>query len=155
MIPRRFSTAWKVLMVLIDVNVLVYAHRLESANHPAFRRWLEGLINSDQAYGMAELALARFIRIMTHPKIFRVPTPVETALRYASELRSRPNCVIVSPGPRHWETFENLCRASGAKGNLISDAYLAALAIESGSEWITTDRDFSRFPGLRWRHPLQ
>ena len=155
MTQPHFSIAWKVLMVLIDVNVLVYAHRLESANHAAFRRWLEELVNSDQAYGMAELVLAGFIRIMTHPKIFRFPTPLETTLRYAWELRSRPNCVIVAPGPRHWETFERLCRATGAKENRVPDAYLAALAIESGSEWITTDRDFSRFPGLRWRHPLQ
>jgi hypothetical protein len=142
-------------MVLIDVNVLVYAHRLEATNHPAYRRWLEDLVNSDEAYGMSELVLSGFIRIMTHPRIFRFPTPLETALRYAADLRGRPNCVVVAPGPRHWETFERLCRATGAKGNLISDAYLAALAIESGSEWITTDRDYSRFPGLRWRHPLQ
>jgi predicted nucleic acid-binding protein len=60
----------------------------------------------------------------------------------------------VVPGVRHWEIFDRLCRAAGAKGSLVADAYLAALAIESGSEWITTDRDFSRFPGLRWRHPL-
>lgn len=155
MIPPRFLIAWKAMMVLIDVNVLVYAHRLESANHPAFRQWLEDLINSDQAYGMAELVLAGFIRIMTHPKIFRFPTPLETALRYALELRSRSNCVIVAPGLRHWEIFEHLCRAAGAKANLVPAAYLAALAIESGSEWITTDRDYARFPGLRWRHPLR
>jgi predicted nucleic acid-binding protein len=62
--------------------------------------------------------------------------------------------VIVAPGPRHWGIFANLCAAVGAKGNLVPDAYLAALALESGSEWVTTDHDFSRFPGLRWRHPL-
>jgi uncharacterized protein len=142
-------------MVLIDVNVLVYAHRPDSANHPAFRRWLEDTVNSDQAYGVAELVLSAFIRIMTHPRIFAVPTPLETALRYASELRGMPNCVVVAPGPRHWDTFVRLCQVSGAKGSLISDVYFAALAIESGNEWVTTDRDYSRFPGLRWRHPLQ
>jgi toxin-antitoxin system PIN domain toxin len=142
-------------MVLIDTNILVYAHRTDSANHPAYRQWLEDLVNSDQAYGMSEMVLAAFIRIVTHPKIFRFPTPLETAVRYASDLRDRPNSVIVAPGSRHWETFERLCRAVGAKGNLVPDAYLAALAIESGSEWITADRDYSRFPGLRWRHPLE
>ncbi|MEK7270556.1 MAG: PIN domain-containing protein, partial [Planctomycetota bacterium] len=65
-----------------------------------------------------------------------------------------PNCVLLSPGKRHWDIFSGLCRKAGAKGNLIADAYLAALAIETGSEWITTDRDFARFPGLKWRHPL-
>ena len=141
-------------MVLIDVNILVYAHRPDATNHLAYRRWIEELVNSDQAYGMSETVLAAVVRIVTHPKIYHFPTPLEEALSYASDLRRRPNCVIVAPGPRHWETFERLCRAVGAKGNLVPDAYLAALAIESGSEWITADRDYSRFPGLRWRHPL-
>ena len=141
-------------MVLIDVNILVYAHRPDATNHLAYRRWIEELVNSDQTYGMSETVLAAVVRIVTHPKIYHFPTPLEEALSYASDLRRRPNCVIVAPGPRHWETFERLCRAVGAKGNLVPDAYLAALAIESGSEWITADRDYSRFPGLRWRHPL-
>ena len=62
--------------------------------------------------------------------------------------------MIVAPGPRHWRLFTDLCRVAGAKGAIVADAYLAALAIESGSDWITTDRDYARFPGLRWRHPL-
>lgn len=94
------------------------------------------------------------MRVATHPRIFAPPAPIEQALEFATALRTQPNAVIMSPGPRHWGIFERLCRAAGAKGNLVADAYLAALAIESGSEWITTDRDFSRFPGLRWRHPL-
>ncbi|MFN8631711.1 MAG: PIN domain-containing protein [Chloroflexota bacterium] len=69
-------------------------------------------------------------------------------------MRAQPNAVVVTPGPRHWDLFVRLRAAAGAKGNLVPDADLAALAIESGCEWITTDRDFSRFPGLRWRHPL-
>jgi hypothetical protein len=96
-----------------------------------------------------------FIRIVTHPRIFKLPTGWEDALRFSSELRNQPNCVVVTPGARHWEIFTGLCRAAGVKGNLVPDAYLAALAIESGSEWITTDRDYRRFPGLRWRHPLE
>ena len=141
-------------MVLIDTNILIYAHRTDSANHSAYHHWLDQQVNSDQAFGMSEMVLSSFVRIVTHPSIFRFPTSLDTAMRFASDLRSRPNCVIMAPGPRHWETFERLCRQAGAKGNLITDAYLAALAIESGSEWITADRDFSRFPALRWRHPL-
>ena len=72
----------------------------------------------------------------------------------ASALREQPNRVPVDPGPRHWTIFERLCQESRAKGNLVADAYLAALAIESGCEWVTTDRDYSRFPGLRWQSPL-
>lgn len=91
---------------------------------------------------------------MTHPRIFSPPTPVVEALASANHLRSQPNVLLVTPGARHWEIFQRLCEAADAKGNLVADAYLAALAIESGAQWITTDRDFSRFPGLRWRHPL-
>jgi hypothetical protein len=141
-------------MVLIDVNVLVYAHRRDSSNHIAYRNWLEKCLSSDQAYGMSDLVLSGFLRIVTHPRIFKLPSRWEDALRFASEVRSPTNCVLVTPGARHWEIFTRLCRAAGVKGNLVADAYLAALAIESGSEWITTDRDYSRFPGLRWRHPL-
>lgn len=98
--------------------------------------------------------LSSFVRVVTHARIFPVPTPLATALAAADALRQQPNCVLLSPGPRHWEIFAGLCRSVGAKGNLVADAYLAALAIETGSEWITTDRDYSRFPELRWRHPL-
>lgn len=141
-------------MILVDVNVLVYAHRTDAEDHVAFRRWLEDATSSDQAYGISDLVLSGFLRIVTHPGVFRNPTPLAAAMRFVQELRSQPNCVCVAPGPRHWEIFTRLCSAVAAKGNLVADAYLAALAIESGSEWITTDRDFSRFPGLRWRHPL-
>lgn len=141
-------------MVLIDVNVLVYAHRRDTLRHTAYRRWLENCIGSDVAYGMSDIVLSSFIRIVTHPGIFKLPTRLEDAFLFATQVRSQANCVVVNPGPRHWEIFRRLCRAAGVKGNLVSDAFLAALAIESGSEWITTDGDYSRFPELRWRHPL-
>ncbi len=155
MTAPRFWIGWKGWMVLIDVNVLVYAHRAEAQNHFAYHRWMEMCVNSDQAFGLCDLALAAFLRIVTHPRIFKGPTPLDEALQVVAKLRAQPNCVLIAPGPRHWEIFVRLCRTAGVKGNLVSDAYLAALAIESGSEWITTDRDYSRFPGLRWRHPLQ
>jgi toxin-antitoxin system PIN domain toxin len=98
--------------------------------------------------------LSGCVRVATHPRIFSPPAPVDQALAFATALRAQPNAVVLNPGGRHWEIFERLCLAAGAKGNLVADAYLAALAIETGSEWITTDHDFSRFPGLRWRHPL-
>lgn len=91
---------------------------------------------------------------MTHPRVFREPTRSEAALAFCEAVRSGPNAVPLSPGPRHWEIFTRLCAESGARGNLVPDAFLAALAIETGSEWITTDRDYARFPGLRIRHPL-
>ncbi len=139
--------------MLPDVNVLVYAHRRDSVNHSVHRQWLDSLINSDEAYGISSLVLSGFVRVVTHPKVFDPPTRLADALVFVNQLRDQPNCVIVDAGPRHWEIFQRLCVQSEAKGNLIPDAYLAALAIESGCEWVTTDRDFSRFDGLRWHHP--
>jgi hypothetical protein len=135
-----------------DVNVLVYAHREELPEHAACRSWLEQLVEADAGFGLSDLVLSGFVRIVTHPRVFKTPTPLGLALEFASELRSRPNRVPIEPGLRHWGIFQRLCRESGAKGNLVADAYLAALAIESGCEWVTTDRDYSRFSGLRWRH---
>lgn len=141
-------------MLLPDVNVLVYAHRQDGPEYLLYRRWLEGMVGGDAAFGMADLVLSGFLRIVTSPRVFAYPTPIDVATSFAEELRVLPNCVPVAPGPRHWSIFCRLCREAGAKGNLVPDAYLAALAIESGSEWVTTDRGFSRFPGLRWRHPM-
>jgi hypothetical protein len=97
--------------------------------------------------------LSGFARVVTHPKVFKRPSSAADAFAFAQQLRDQPNCVRVEPGPRHWDLFRRLCLDAGVKGNLVPDAYLAAIAIESGCEWISTDRDFSRFSGLRWRHP--
>lgn len=141
-------------MILPDVNVLVYAFHEGAPDHRRYRRWLEEAVTSDEPMAVSDLVLSGFVRIATHPRVFSPPAPVGEALAFTAALRSQPNAVPVAPGPRHWEIFARLCRTVNAKGNLVLDAYLAALAIESGSEWISTDRDFSRFPGLRWRHPL-
>jgi toxin-antitoxin system PIN domain toxin len=141
-------------MILIDVNVLVYAKRLDSPNHAKFRAWLEDIFQSDSIVGVSDLVLNGVVRILTHRHVFGVPTDLDEALEYVNRIRDHSGCVSVSPGERHWGIFTRLCRESGAKGNLVSDAYLAAMAIESGSEWITADRHFARFRGLRWRHPL-
>lgn len=142
-------------MLLPDVNVLVYAFRLDTPDHEHYHRWLTDLVNSDSAYACSDHVLSGFVRVVTHPRIFDPPSPAQEAFAFAEILRGRPQCLQVSAGPQHWSIFVRLCREPGAKGNLVADAYLAALAIEAGCEWVTTDRDFSRFRGLRWRHPLQ
>lgn len=142
-------------MILLDVNVLVYAHRADAPNHAAYRQWLEDEVNSEQAFGLSELVLSGFVRVVTHPRIFNPPTETAVALKFVDQLRKRSNCILIHPSPRHWGIFTRLCTDAGVKGNLVPDAYLAALAIDSSSEWLTTDRDFSRFPGLNWRHPLR
>lgn len=141
-------------MLLLDVNVLVYAHREDVPEHERYRRWLEDVINGDEAYGISTLVLSGFLRVVTHPKVFGKPTPLAAGVAFTEELRSTPSYVEISPGPRHWHIFVELCQRSTAKGNHVPDAFHAALAIESGCEWITTDSGFGRFSGLRWRHPF-
>lgn len=111
-------------------------------------------MEAEQPYGLADLVLSGFIRVVTHPKVFVHPTPLADAIAFCEALRSQPNATLLVPGARHWAIFTALCVQVGARGNLIPDAYLAALAIETGSEWITTDGDYRRFPGLRVQHPL-
>jgi uncharacterized protein len=142
-------------VILCDVNVLVYAFREAAPSHAAYRDWLRARVTSQEAFGLSELVLSGVMRIATHPAVFSPPAPTEAALEFVDALRAQPNAVILAPGARHWEIFSKLCIGARAKGNLVPDAYHAALAIEHGCEWITTDRDYSRFAGLRWRHPLE
>lgn len=142
-------------MILLDVNVLVYAFRSDAESHRPVKKWLEEAISSEEPYGISDFVLSGFLRIVTHPRVFVEPSPLANAMEFVSAVRGRENAIPIAPGARHWEIFEGLCRSARVRGNLVPDAYLAALAIESGCEWITTDRDYARFPGLRWRHPLE
>jgi len=139
---------------LFDVNVLVYAYSRQAARHDEYRSWLTRSLGSPVAFGYSEFVLSGFLRIVTHPKVFDPPSNIDDALAFCEAIKVRPNAVAVVPGERHWRIFVDLCRKGGAKGNLVPDAYYAALAIESGNEWVTADRGFARFSGLRWRHPL-
>lgn len=141
-------------MILPDVNVLLYAFRSDSLNHAAYRGWLDRVVNGDEAYGMSTQVLSSVVRIATHPRIYASPSSLDDALAFVRVLLEQPTCAVVQPGARHFAIFEGLCRAAAAAGNLVQDAWLAALAIESGCEWVTTDGDYARFPGLRWRRPL-
>lgn len=141
-------------MILPDVNVLLYAFRNDSPDHDAFRLWLDAVVNGEAAYGMSPQVLAGVIRVATHPGIFVRPSRLAHTTAFASLLLEQPHCQIVQPGPRHWGIFRDVCQRANATGNLVQDAWFAALAIESGCEWITMDRDYARFEGLRWRTPL-
>ena len=100
------------------------------------------------------MVLSSVVRLITNHRVFRQPSTTQQALDACRALRSAPAAIPLRPGPRHWEIFEALCEGLGAKGNTVPDAYHAALAIENGATWITTDRGFARFPGLRWRAPF-
>jgi toxin-antitoxin system PIN domain toxin len=141
-------------VILPDVNVLLYAFRSDSVDHSRYRGWLDGVVNGDEAYGMSPQVLSSVVRIATHPRIYAAPSRLEEALSFAQVLLEQPTCTVVQPGSRHFSLFEDLCRRAAATGNLVQDAWLAALAVESGCEWISTDGDYARFPGLRWRRPF-
>ena len=141
-------------MILADVNVLVYAHREDLPQHKRFSAWFSEEIESGRSYALCDASLTGFIRVVTNGRIFDQPTPLRVAFEAVEELREQPGAIQVGPGARHWSLFMDLCSAVGARGNDIPDAYLAALAIESGSELVTADRGFERFPGLRWSCPV-
>lgn len=141
-------------MFLMDVNVLVYAHREDIEHHKQCREWLERIINSNVDYGYSELVLSGFLRLVTHPKVFQMPTSLDDAMIFAGQIKNQQNSVRITPKERHWAIFEELMVSTRAKGNFIPDAYHAALAIESGCEWVTTDKGFKKFKGLTIINPL-
>jgi toxin-antitoxin system PIN domain toxin len=139
-------------MQLPDVNVLIYAHREDAPEHERYAAWLQALTASAAPFALSDVVLSGFLRIVTNPRIFDPATPMDTALAFCHRLVEWPRASLITPSRRHWELFAGLCR--DIKGPLVADAYIAALAIEHGCELVTTDSDFARFPGLRWRHPL-
>ena len=140
-------------MVLLDVNVLVNAMREDAPRHRVARDYVDALRAAPEPFGLSDLVLSGALRVLTHPRVFGPPTPPALAQQYVAALRGTPNAVMVAPGARHWALFSALLHDTQAIGNLVSDAWYAALAIEHGCEWVTDDADFARFPGLRWRRP--
>ena len=136
------------------MNVLVHAFRSDSSDHVACRSWLTSVVNDDRRYGISPQVLSSVVRVTTHPRVFIQPSGLGEAIRFCDMLLDQPHAVLVMPGDRHWEIFTRVCREADARGNMIPDAWFAALAIESGCEWITLDRDYARFPGLRWSLPI-
>lgn len=139
-------------MQLPDVNVLIYAHREDAPEHDRYAAWLRTLTEADEPFAVSEFVLASFLRIVTNARIFDPPTPMDAAIAFCQRLVNWPRAVMVAPSRRHWDVFIDLC--ASVRGPLVTDPYLAALAIEHGCELITTDSDFARFSGLRWRHPF-
>ena len=140
-------------MILPDVNVLVHAFRSDASDHPLCRSWLDGVVNGESRYGISPQVLGGVVRVATHPKVFKRPSRLEEVLGFAEFLLGQDHCVPVQPGDAHWAIFTRLCRDADARGNLVPDAWFAALAIETGCEWVTLDRDYARFPGLKWNPP--
>ena len=141
-------------MIAPDVNVLICALRHEMPQHADFRSWLDTARHGPSPLVLFEPVLVSVVRITTHARAFSRPSALETVQEFFESLLASPNTKRLRAGERHWEIFLDLCHRANCRGPLVQDAYLAALALEHGCEWITADRDFARFPGLRWRHPL-
>ena len=140
-------------MILPDVNVLIYAFRKDVPQHAICRAWLDRVILDDAPFGLSPLALATVVRITTNSRSYPSPSSLDDAIGYCDDLLGQPHCQIVEPGERHWGVFKRLCVETDTRGPRVTDAWYAALAIEWGCEWITFDRDYARFPGLKWSLP--
>jgi len=142
-------------MFISDINVLVYARRPDSPHHDACRRFVEEMANGFEPFGLPHATESGFVRLVTDRRVFNFPTTMAEALGFIDVLRESPANRTVLPGPDHWRIFSELCLSANVHGNLVPDAYLAALAIEADAELVSCDRDFARCPGLRWMNPAK
>jgi toxin-antitoxin system PIN domain toxin len=140
-------------VILADVNVLIYAFRQDFPQHAVCKAWLETILRGDARFGVSPLALSVLVRIVSNPRSFVHPTPVEEAFAFCDNLLDQPHCEIVEPGERHWAIFRRICLQAAIQGPKVTDAWFAALAIEHACTWITYDRDYARFSDLNWREP--
>jgi len=141
-------------VILPDVNLLVYAYNADARRHAAARAWWEDLLSSSESVALPWAVSCGFIRLMTHPAILVRPLDPAVAVGHVRSWLERPNVEVLDPGPRHLELLGKLLSELGVGGNLATDAHLAALAIEHQCELHSSDADFGRFSGLRWRDPL-
>ena len=142
-------------MILVDVNIPIHAINDNSPHHEKLRRWWDDRLSVPDPVGLAWVVCFGFVRIMTNPRIIRPALKLEDALEYVNSWMEQPCTAIVQPREGHWELAASLLREAGTAGNLTTDAHLAALAIQNGCELCTTDADFGRFSGLRWRNLLK
>lgn len=141
-------------MILIDANLLLYAFDLSSPHHQGARRWLSATLSSPEPLALTWATILAFLRLGTEPRLLRRPLTTEQATAIVSEWLERPNVTVLAPGQRQWSILNKLLAEGQVKGALVTDAHLAALAIEHGATVATVDRDFARFPSLRFFNPL-
>ncbi len=142
-------------MRLVDVNLLLYALDETSPRHEVAREWVEATLSGRQTVGLPWAVLLAFVRLSTRAAVFTAPLSSDEALDVVDGWLAQPNVTVVHPGRRHAAVLRELLSDLGTAGNLVTDAHLAALAIEHGAELCSSDADFSRFPGLRWIDPLR
>ena len=141
-------------MIVPDVNLLLYAYNDEVVQYDSARQWWEDLLNGVERVGIPWVVSTGFVRMMTDRRVVVPPISPARAVAYVQGWFGYPHVVPVNPGPQHLTHLNRLLEAAGVGGNLVTDAHLAAIAIEYQAELHSNDSDFARFPGLRWRNPL-
>jgi len=140
-------------VLLLDVNVVLAAHRGDHPLHASVRAWFDGLTSGDESFSVAHLVWGSFLRLATNRRIFEVPTPLADAFAFIDATVAQPNHLDAGTGPRHLLLLRAMCEEADAIGDLVPDAVLAAIALEHAAEIVTLDRDFARFPSVRHRRP--
>jgi uncharacterized protein len=141
-------------MILLDANILIYGVNADSPLNRKAKKWVESVLSGQETVGFPWNVLLAFLRLTTRPDLFRQPLSVGAAFDLMASWLDQPSATIVHPGSRHLSILRELLQPLGSGGNLTSDAHLAALAIEHGAELCSSDTDFARFHGLKWRNPL-
>lgn len=142
-------------MIVPDVNLLVYSYNADAPMHSSAKSWLEQLMSSEAELRLPWVSVLGFIRITTHTRAMQRPISGKRACSIVNSWLARDHVGIAIPGPRHMQILETLLNAAGVAAQLTTDAHLAAIAIEHQCELHSTDHDFGRFPGLRWKNPLR
>ena len=140
-------------MLLLDVNVVLAAHREDHAHHRSVRAWIDSMLAGRRQFTVPVLVWASFLRLATNRRIFEVPTPRTDAFAFIEAMIAQPGHLLVAPGPRHLDLLRALCDEADALGDLVPDAVIAAVAAEHSCEIVTLDRDFARFQSVQHRRP--
>ena len=141
-------------MIVVDANLLIYAYDLDSAHHKKSLSWLEELLSGVEAVGLPWQSVSAFLRVITNRRLPGTRVTLEQAVQVVDEWLQQPNVQVLVPADQHWSVLRQMILEGRASGPLVSDAEIAAITIEQGAVLHTTDRDFARFPGLRWKNPL-
>lgn len=141
-------------MIIPDINLLVYAYNEGAPDHAAARRWWEDAVNGTERIGVPWIVSTGFLRLMTHPRVLVSPVPVSAGIEYVRDWFRYSHVTPLNPGAEHLDHLQRNLVAAGVGATLVTDAHIAALAMEYQAEVHSNDGDFSRFPGLRWRNPL-
>ena len=142
-------------MIVVDANLLIYSYDTDSSRHKKSRAWVERIFSDIEPVGLPWQTVSAFLRVITNRKLPGSRLPVEQAAEIVEEWLAQPNVRILAPGDEHWSILKRTMIEGRASGPLVSDAELVALTVEYGGVLYTADRDFARFPGLRWKNPLE